>query len=434
MREGVRERAEDKPDGFFRSIGELVRRMHSAGFWHSDLHTGNILVESSADSFKLWLVDLHAAGRSSRLTRRRRMADLAKLVFSLEEFLDEGQLREALEGYSPDADKAEISETLRALLKSADSLRRLRIRSRAKRCLRTSGMFVVESTNAMKVYRRRNIEGGAVLDAVRRHQQIGAEKGPELIKTTSKSALTAFSLPGVGEGKIFVKEFSSGGVMKLLESMFYMHRGKRAWTAGHLLQILGVPCAEPLALIEDKRFGLLRTSYLLMREITGAAPLNVFLRNRYFRISGRLSCDEIREKKDFIYAGALALRALHSRNIYQKDFSGKNVLVRAGGNGEISFYCVDSDSVQFPQRISLRRRLKNLAQLNGLPTCVTTVDRIRFFKHYFNVGSITPRDKILLNTVRLMSSRRFRISRESDEALRRAAATETNAYEDIASF
>ncbi|MBI5117372.1 hypothetical protein HZA56_12925 [Candidatus Poribacteria bacterium] len=421
-------------DAFLGSLGRLIRQMHSAGFWHPDLHTGNILVETGTAPPKLWLVDLHSAGHASDLSSRRRIADLAKMIFSLDGFLDQSQLRKVLTGYCPEASAAKIGEMLARLLVAAASLRRRRQKSRAMRCLKTSGRFVVEERMNSRIYRRRDVDEAMILDAINCHRQITASKGPGFIKETKKSMLTAFSLPrGAGES-IYVKQFANRGIIRFLENTFYIHRGRRAWKASHLLRILDVPCAEPIALVEERKLGLLHTSYLLMKEISDAARLDVFLQRSYFRISGRLAHQEILRKRSFVRAGAHALREFHAKRIYQKDLSPKNVLVRNDGDGKVRFYCVDSDSVEFPWRVSFRRRIKNLAQLNGLPTCITTTDRLRFYKEYFGVQNITLRHRLFLSIIRLISGRRVAISRRIDEALRGPDPEESEAYEDITSL
>ncbi len=415
-----------------KSLGQLLRQMHSSGFWHPDLHTGNILVDPQSEPPKLWLIDLHAAGRSASVSRRRRMADLAKLVFSLQGYLEERQLRELLASYLPDSQRKDIEQTFASLLSAAERLRRRRLRSRSKRCLKTSGRFVVEKKENKKLYRNRAFNTDFVLDAVAKHKEVCASKGLELVKKTRKSTVTSFLAPT--GGRVYVKELANRGWVRFLQSLFYVPHGKRAWRASHRLLLLGAPTAEPIALVEEFSHGFLRSSYLVLKEIPEATPLNLFLQKRYFRVSGALSREKVFEKRELIRRGSNALREFHAKNIYHKDFSGKNILVRVDEDSNATFYCVDTDSIQFPRRVSLRRRTKNLAQLNGLPTCITTFDRLRFYKEYFGLETMDRRHRLLLWIVRLRSSRRFLITRRIDQQLREASSPGAESYEDITSL
>jgi tRNA A-37 threonylcarbamoyl transferase component Bud32 len=415
-----------------KSLGDLVAKMHSAGFRHADLHTGNIMVEAEAPSLKLWLVDLHSVRRYSSLSLRRRMADLAKLTWSLKAHFGEPELYEMLHAYAPSATTSEIENTLADLQRAAAAIEKLRVKSRSKRCVKTSGKFVVERNGAYKLYRRREYGTDAVLAAVEQHRHIRDSGESGLVKTTPKGAVTSFSLSDGVAG--YVKEFKNQGFARLLETMFYVPRGRKAWKAGHRLRLLGVPCAELVALVEEHRFGMVRSSYMIMKEIPDATRLNAFLMRTYFRVSGHLTPEEALQKRELIRLGAQALRALHAKNIYHKDLSAKNVLVGHDSGGAMRFYFVDLDSIEFPPWLSLRRRIKNLAQLNGLPGCITTADRVRFYMEYFGLHTLTPKHKQRLQKIRRMSGHRREHSRRIDARVRKRASLDDQTYEDITSL
>lgn len=289
-----------------------------------------------------------------------------------------------------------------------------------------SESIVVDRADDTKVYRNSSYALELVLDALRKHKEIQNTEAPELIKATSKSKLTRYPLPNGGPERIYVKEFSNSGVIRWLETALYAHRGKRAWNVARILTAAGVPCPQPIALAEEKKFGLPHKSYLLMKEIAGADKLDDYLVKRFFRVTHPLTFEEIARKRSLIQVGALALRRFHEEHIYHKDMSAKNLLVKANQSGELQFYCVDLDAISFPRRLSLRRRIKNLAQLNGLPGCVTTADRIRFYKAYFNVQKLTAKDKSAIGLIRRLSRGRLESFQRLDERLREKLLLEEN--------
>jgi len=416
-----------------RSLGELIGRMHSLGFWHPDLHAGNLLVGPEPEK-KIWLVDLHAAGAADSVLRRRRLADLTKLVFSLRDILTEPQLLEILHGYDPEADEKATLNLLRRLQRGSDWLYKRHIRSRSKRCLKTSGGFVVEKLGDLTLYRKRSFDGRSVLTAIDRHEKLTSAEGPGLVKATPKMALTAFAMESGGSEKIYVKEFLNIGFVKFLEDLFYTHKGKRAWKVGHRLNLLGVPCAELIALAEKRAFGFLTKSYLLMRELPDSIQLDTLLVRNYFRLDGRLNRDEFLRKRRLIEATARSVRALHDRKVYHKDLSAKNVLVGTKADGDHTFYVVDLDSIQFPRRLSLRRRIKNLAQLTGVSDCVTATDRLRFYMRYFERESLSLKDKVVVAGICRISRRRLMRARKADQQRRAEWAAEGNRGEDSSSL
>ncbi len=219
----------------------------------------------------------------------------------------------------------------------------------------------------------------------------------------------------------------------MLEAGFYTHKGRRAWKAGHRLKSLGIPCADLIALVERRKYGLLSTSYLIMKEVPDAVQVDTLLIRNYFRINGRLSKEEIAEKTRLIRAAAHAVREVHAKKIYHKDLSAKNLLASIDAGGRLCLCFVDVDSIQFPIRLSMRRRIKNLAQLNGVPGCVTATDKLRFYKEYFGLQTLTPAHKFLIRVIHRLSRRRRADARRIDAYVRRNFPLDERAYEDITS-
>jgi tRNA A-37 threonylcarbamoyl transferase component Bud32 len=420
-----------------RALGALANRMHSAGFWHPDLHTGNVLVEYGDALPKLWIVDLHSARERTTVSGRRRMADMAKVIYSLLIFIPESGLREMLGAYMPEAGEDEVGKVLARLKKKAAAMHRRHIRSRSKRCLKTSGGYVVERIDDLKLYRKRYFGSDRVLEAVRRHREICSSEKPRgagLVKATPKRVVTAFRLGGEDGEKVYVKEFKNFGFVKLLETVFYAHTGRRAWKAGNRLKVLKILCPEMLALAEKSKSGVLGKSYIIMKEVPDAVQLDTYLVRKYFKIDGSLSREEILEKRRLVRAVANAVRKIHSKKVYNKDLSAKNLLKSEGPGGEAIFYLIDVDGVQFPPRISVRRRIKNLSQLNGMPGCITSTDKLRFYMEYFGLERLTPTHKLIIFVIRRISRRRVESMRRTDRRIRKQWAHGVESYEDPASL
>jgi aminoglycoside phosphotransferase (APT) family kinase protein len=287
-----------------------------------------------------------------------------------------------------------------------------------------SGNIVVEKSGGKRYYIDEKYNCEIVRNAVRRHQEISRSRSSELIKATAKGALSAFPLAAGDNGRVYVKEFFNRGVVRCLETVFSLHRGKRAWNAARFLQSIEVPCPELIGLVEERKFGLPRASYLLMKEIPGALQLDHYLAREFFRVNQRLTREEIRRKRNLIHAGAAALRAFHAKRVYHKDLSAKNLLVKSGDGRPILFYCVDLDAINVPWRLSMRRKIKNLAQLNGVPGCVTATDKLRFYKQYFRLENLAFKDKIIIRLIRRLSRHRVEKMRLVDKRLKEELLSE----------
>ena len=67
-------------------LGDLLGRMHRCGISHRDLKPSNLLVVDREEGISVYVIDLDGAGVSIRVTRKRRLRDLARLAVGLESF------------------------------------------------------------------------------------------------------------------------------------------------------------------------------------------------------------------------------------------------------------------------------------------------------------------------------------------------------------
>src|SRR5439155_505210 len=68
---------------FARALGDLFRRLHTAGLYHNDLKDVNVLVDGSAVAPHLVVLDLERVRALGRVGRRRRVKNLVQLARTL---------------------------------------------------------------------------------------------------------------------------------------------------------------------------------------------------------------------------------------------------------------------------------------------------------------------------------------------------------------
>ena len=91
-------------------------------------------------------------------------------------------------------------------------------------------------------------------------------------------------------------------------------------------------------------------------------------------------------KRLFTEELARLVRLFHDTGFYHGDLSGRNILVKEGsasGGENWEMFITDLDAVSLWKKLTLKRQLKNLSQINDCPDCITNADRMRFFKTYF---------------------------------------------------
>ena len=120
-------------------LGDLLGRMHRCGISHRDLKPSNLLVVDREEGISVYVIDLDGAGVSIRVTRKRRLRDLARLAVGLKDF---GLIRNSLRlrflkayQFGSDAPLDNWKECMRRLVVSSEHLRarRQRRKRRAER-------------------------------------------------------------------------------------------------------------------------------------------------------------------------------------------------------------------------------------------------------------------------------------------------------------
>lgn len=393
-------------------IGNVVRGLHDRGVWHPDLHPGNFLVRGDAETY---LIDLHSClfpGFMPRLLRVRSVAEMAYL----REVIPDSDFRWLLAGYlftsstdpnpveqiqshgvSMDADlvpgnqvlparfMARILELERAVCRRYASRLRRRLRSRTERCLMHSTTFTVERAGGLRWFRRREIE----------RQPLESLLTPEIegdaIKLRRASRVVRVDHEAFGP---LVVKYRRYGWRRALSSLFSAHRLKNAWIGAHGLAVRVLPTPEALALVERRVLGMVRESWLFLRECQDAESLDQFLWHASLPDGERL-CPAARR--------ALArqlgelLRKMHEMGVRPHDLAPQNILVQRVALTELvegvprsaetppppAIAFIDLDDTRFRGRVDDAKRLRNLVQVGNLPEGhVSVTDRLRVLRAY----------------------------------------------------
>jgi serine/threonine protein kinase len=179
----------------------------------------------------------------------------------------------------------------------------------------------------------------------------------------------------------------------------------KSWIAAHGLSVRGIPTASAMALIEDRRWRVLRDSFLFMEDLTDCSGLDRYVKAAF---PGKGKDNRIMEKRAFINTFATIVRSLHERGIFHKDLKASNILVKETGESSWRFHFIDLDGVSF-QKGPLRssKSILNLIQINAsIPSQISSTDRLRFLHVYMSEPGLTDRGKAFARKVIAGSKKR----------------------------
>lgn len=397
-----------------RKLADFIRHIHEKNIDHRDFHGGNILV-TEADSGEpvFYLIDLHKARVCNRLSLRRKINNLALqcdipgFPFSRTDCL---RLIKYYNNYCSPAPslplegggegggvtclfhaKKDFKGFALKTLKRIEILKNKRLKSTTRWCLKLSNVFAVYKSKGIRIYYRKEYKFADILDLVKRvednpeleHGQTSLSMPPNynvqchVLKRSSKSVVFLEEIPFREiPKKVVVKYNFCRGFFDMLKKTFLGTRCRRAWIAANGLIVRGIPTPQPIALIEKKSFGFTKDNLLLTEYVDGLLSVNDYI-SKYF--NNNLN----KKKRLFTEELARLVRLFHDTGIYHGDLSGRNILVKERQRKNWEIFITDLDAASLWKKLTLKRQLKNLSQINDCPDCITNADRMRFFKTYF---------------------------------------------------
>ena len=366
----------------------LIRQMHDCGYYHRDLHFGNLLVRQRDEEAELFLLDLQRIDVDPFFASAKRWRDLAELQGGVADMSRSDRLR-FLQAYlftSP----VLTPDKRRLIAKLHRDGRRHRFRvwsSREKRCLAENREFTKIEIGGFTGWARRSAWHQAMESAFAEPGRVLAHA--DIIKD-SKTA-TVGSLMTGGQ-KIFVKRYHYQGVAYAIKDWFRSSRAKRGWKAGNNCHMRGLDVALPLVYLERRHWRVLRESYVVTAALEGE-ELSLLLARR-----GR----DVLFKRELLGQLARQLRRMHCRGITYRDLKGENIIVKERHQGRYEFSIVDFDGMASGPT-TWRARAKNIARLLRAAEAhsrITCTDRWRFVKVYLGAGEASRRRKLYRDVAR----------------------------------
>ena len=381
-------------------LAVFIRDIHEKGFCHYDFHAGNILIrfkeEQNVAGYDLYLMDLHRVKIFKSISIKKRMFNLAQIFNSLSSVMIKADKLNFIRSYGSNAlgSIADEGELVRQIDEQSSGIRNIHYRSRLKRCLKESSVFSRKRFSGMKMYFRKGYGADRLHKLVEKHNSALANNDKSVImKRDSKTALTSHTFKDKTVLNVVVKQYRVGCFGCIVKNIIRGSAGRKAWVAGNGLRVYGFNTPLPLALIEKKISGVTTASYVIMEKVKDSLEMDRYiLKNLNSRI-------DLKKKKALISNFAKTLARMHNHNIFHHDLKTCNIMVKENGKS-FDFTFLDFDKVSFREEITVRKRVKNLTQINlSTPRLFTLTDRLRFLKKYLEQFDITNEKKNMLREV-----------------------------------
>jgi tRNA A-37 threonylcarbamoyl transferase component Bud32 len=303
--------------GMIAEFGNLVGRMHAMGICHGDLRWGNIFVSQQRSGWTFYLIDNERTRKYPILPFWLRRKNLVQL------YIDRGSLTrtEQMRFWQAYIETAGISSARSKRIARA-VFRRTEKRLK-KRSLTHTGLQSDKAQSHWNVQSAHwgDCKGFLVTEfcqgdraaAFLRQIEALTETGT-ILKDDRAARLVRCTY---NHWDIVIKRYNHQGLWHSLRYTIKGSRARKCWRFGHLMTALDIPCAAPVGVVEQRKFGLLWQSYII----------NVFIEGPDIRTY--LQPDLPEAEKHAVLSKMQKLAAqLVKNNLIHNDFKHSNLLIQ----------------------------------------------------------------------------------------------------------
>ena len=184
----------------------------------------------------------------------------------------------------------------------------------------------------------------------------------EIIKDQRKIKVARIKLTLRGQTKtVYLKRYNAFSWRYRLSSLFQCSGAARSLKGAAMLAGAGVGTPRPLAALESRSCGMLTKSFFLSEEIEGGRTADSYWRETLSTCAGSAGT---RRRQRFLDCLGDLFALLHRKRIYHNDLKDANIIVAAHGDEGEKFFLLDLEGIRICRILSMRRRVKNLVQLN----------------------------------------------------------------------
>ena len=204
----------------------------------------------------------------------------------------------------------------------------------------------------------------------------------EIIKNQRKIKVARIRISLGGKPRaLYLKRYNCFSWRVSLGSLFRKSGAVRALRGARVLLQAEIATPKPVAAVESRCWGVVTKSFFLTEEIEGGKTVDAYWRGDLSGLKGQAG---LRRRRGFLRSLASLFQSLHDHHVYHDDLKDANILVAPGSRAETDcFFLLDLEGIRNYSRLSERRRIKNLVQLNRtLGRYLGRAERLCFLKRY----------------------------------------------------
>jgi tRNA A-37 threonylcarbamoyl transferase component Bud32 len=324
-------------------LGQVIRTMHGAGFYHGDLHGGNFLGRLDGGQPKIKMVDFQR-GRFCRLSRRQRLANLADLAISRFFVLGMRERLAFLEGFSGnrlaaiDLLRREGKQLEKLILKHSSQAADRKVK-KFRKVNKYFNRLTVQTPYYRGVCLKKNLDS-IPSDFLYSPLNVLYGNNVEVLKDSRSVRVVRYH-------DVCIKYYKRRTPKDVLKGWMGLSKGKKSFRWALSLTHRQISTPEPISYLD----GLKGDTFYLSCYVHATPNLDTYLK-------------EASQDKAHMCLRALALFLKHMfyQGAYHLDLKGSNILVKRMGR-DIDLYLIDTDEVAICWNGSRRMLKKSLLRI-----------------------------------------------------------------------
>ena len=173
------------------------------------------------------------------------------------------------------------------------------------------------------------------------------------------------------QASFYIKQYTTRHFRDAIKSVFSLSKARKEWNKSHELLRNHMLTAEPVAVGEKRRFGVLKECYIISKAI----PDTLSVKELLLAIQQSPSAYNPSQKNLLVKNLISYVKTMHDCGIFHGELHAENILVNP--NNTTVFYLLDLGRTQFTKKLPLSWRIQELSRLAYSLTDTCTNEEIK---------------------------------------------------------
>jgi tRNA A-37 threonylcarbamoyl transferase component Bud32 len=333
-------------------FASYIRKIHDNGVIHLDPNLGNFLIKQDGAKNYFYLLDLSEVKIKPSLSLKERWNNLSLLNLNFFILIPESLRYYFYKKYCEGLinKKDDILDVIREIESTTLRLAYRTWSKRIKWCLEDNEFFHKFYFGPLEVYFKKAWKGHGPLEKIISSPDdfLDGDRGNILKDGRTVKAASV----DIGDGRsLFLKRYNRKGFFHTFKNIFRTSRARNVWMKSYGFELRGIPIPSPIAYIEERKFRILRRSYIINEFISGAKTLSSLFKE-YLPFEERIS---------IIQEVGREIGKMHKLGCIQGDVKWSNILIKKMGDNYKCFF-VDLDGSEIKRHLSLSKIVGDLSR------------------------------------------------------------------------